>query len=35
MMYLANNAMPTDSAITLGFQSAITGAEPVMADRSL
>jgi hypothetical protein len=29
-----NNAMHTDSAITLGFQSAITGAEPVMANRS-
>ena len=29
-----NNAMHTDSAITLRFQSAITGAEPVMANRS-
>jgi len=28
-----NYAMHTDSAITLRFQSAITGAEPVMANR--
>jgi len=28
-----NNAMHTDSAVTLGFQSTITGAEPVMANR--
>jgi hypothetical protein len=33
MMYSANNAMRTDSAIMLGFQSAVTGAEPVMAKR--
>jgi hypothetical protein len=30
----SNNAMHTDSAITLRFQSEITGAEPVMANRS-
>src|SRR5690349_10846540 len=29
-----NNAMHAGSAITLRFQSAITGAEPVMANRS-
>ena len=29
-----NNAMHTDSAIKLGFQLQITGAEPVMANRS-
>jgi hypothetical protein len=28
-----NNAMHTDSAIMLRFQSAVTGAEPVMANR--
>jgi hypothetical protein len=29
-----NNAMHADSAITIRFESAITGAEPVMANRS-
>jgi hypothetical protein len=29
-----NNAMHTDSAITFRFESAVTGAEPVMANRS-
>jgi hypothetical protein len=28
-----NNAMHTNSAITFRFESAITGAEPVMANR--
>jgi len=28
-----NNAMHTDSAITFRFESTITGAEPVMANR--
>ena len=30
-----NNAMHTDSAIALRFQLALTGAEPVMARRSV
>jgi hypothetical protein len=29
-----NNAMHADSAITIRFELAITGAEPVMANRS-
>jgi len=33
MRTLANNAMHTDSAITLRFQSEMTDAEPVMANR--
>jgi hypothetical protein len=30
----ANNAMHTDSATTFKFESALTGAAPVMANRS-
>jgi hypothetical protein len=33
MIHRPNNAMHRDSAITLRFQSAITCAEPVMANR--